>query len=168
MAESSRPSDPVGRILYAVAVSLAAVGGLALVAIACLTTANAVLKTFLGTHIPGEFEIADLGIVMVVFTFMPLAQLQRSYVIVDIFTQYAPAPVKLALDAAAGIVFALCIALVAWRMAEGGVDIAATGERTAALQLRYWWAFAIAVPSLALLAVACLYTAWSDFRKLTV
>jgi TRAP-type C4-dicarboxylate transport system permease small subunit len=152
-------------VLHVVAAGWAAMGGLALIAIACLTTGNVLLKTVFGTYIPGEFEIADLGVVMLVFTFMPLAQLRRGYVIVDLFTYRAPATVKARLDAAADVVFALCMALIAWRMFEGGLDIAATGERTPELHLRYWWAFAIGVPSLALLVVACLHTAWIELRR---
>ena len=57
------------------------------------------------------------------------------------------------------------MAAVAWRMFLGGVDIADTGEQTQILQLKYWWTFAVAVPSLSLLAAVCLYTAWADLRK---
>lgn len=160
------PEDRTGRILHGVATAWAAAGGLALIGIACLTTINVVLTTTLRTHIPGEFEIADIGVAMIVFTFMPLAQLRRGYVIVDLFTQSASARTRIALDAVAGIAFAVCIALIAWRMFEGGIEMAASGERTPVLNIRYWWAFAVAVPSLALLVAACVHTAWSDLRRL--
>jgi TRAP-type C4-dicarboxylate transport system permease small subunit len=160
------PGDPAGRVLFALAAVWAAVGGLALVAIACLTTANIVLRAVFAVHIRGEFEIANLGVVMVVFMFMPLAQLTRSYVIVDIFTHGASVRTKTMLDALAGIVFAICMGLIAWRMLAGGIDIASSGDQTTMLHLRYWWGFAVGVPSLVLLTVACLYTAWSDFHAL--
>jgi len=126
-------------------------GGVALVAIACLTTVNAILKKVAGVYIPGEYEIAEIGVAMVA---------------VDIFTQHAPVRLKAALDAMASVVFALCVALLVWRVSAGGLDIAASGERTPELHLRYSWVFAVAVPSLALLAAACLHTAWSDWRRL--
>lgn len=165
MTGSAPPADPAGRILYALSATWATVGGVALVVIACLTTLNAVLKKIAGTYIPGEYEIAEIGVAMVAFTFMPFAQMTRSYLIVDFFTQHTSARLKAALDAAAGVVFALCVAVLVWRMAAGGLDIASTGERTPELHLRYWWVFAVAVPSLALLAAACLHTSWSDWRR---
>lgn len=164
-AGSTPPADRVGRVLYGISATWAAAGGVALVLIACLTTANAFMKKAIGAYIPGEYEIAEIGVAMVAFTFLPLAQLTRSYLIVDVFTQHAPPRLKAALDAAAGLAFALCAAVLTWRMGAGGLDIASTGERTPELHLRYWWPFAVAVPSLALLGAACLHTAWSDWRK---
>ncbi|MGQ0546086.1 MAG: TRAP transporter small permease [Betaproteobacteria bacterium] len=164
--EATPPAGAAARVLHAVVMAWATIGGLVLIGIALLTTANAVLGTAFGVHISGEFEMAELGVAMVVFTFMPLAQLRRGYVIVDLFTQRAAPRTRAALDAAAGLVFALCMALITWRMFLGGIDIAETGERTAVLQIRYWWAFAVAVPSLALLVAACLHTMWSDLRRL--
>jgi len=165
LTDLSGPPDPAGRILYALSATWAAMGGIALVVIACLTTVNAILKKVAGVYIPGEYEIAEIGVAMVAFTFMPLAQVTRSYLIVDIFTQHAPVRLKAALDAIASMVFALCVALLVWRVSAGGLDIAASGERTPELHLRYSWVFAVAVPSLALLAAACLHTAWSDWRR---
>lgn len=161
-----RPTDPLGRILFALAAAWAVAGGLALIGLGVLTTANVVMKDLFGRPIRGEFEIVDLGVVMVVFTFMPVTQLLRGNVIVDLFTQSAPARVRAGLDALAGLVFALCIVLVAWRMIVGGMELAGTGEQTTVLHLKYWWAFVVAVPSLALLAANCLYTAWTDLRSL--
>jgi TRAP-type C4-dicarboxylate transport system permease small subunit len=161
-----RPADPLGRVLFALASAWAVAGGLALIALGLLTTANVLLKDLFGRPIRGEFEIVDLGVVMVVFTFMPVTQLMRGNVIVDLFTQAASAKVRAALDALAGLVFALCVALVAWRMTVGGIELAGTGEQTTVLHLKYWWAFVVAVPSLALLAANCLYTAWTDLRLL--
>lgn len=160
-----RPADAFGRLLYAIATVWAAAGGLLLIVLGTLTTANVVMKDVFGRPIRGEFEVVDLGVVVVVFMFMPIAQLLRGNVIVDLFTQSAPARVRHALDAFSGLVFALCIALVAWRMGVGGFELAGTGEQTTVLKLSYWWVFVVAVPSLALLAVNCLYTAWTDFGK---
>lgn len=164
--EATPPAGSAGRVLHAVATAWATIGSLVLIGIACLTTANVVLGTAFRVHIPGEFEIAELGVAMVVFTFMPLAQLRRGYLIVDLFTQRASPRTRGLLDAAAGLLFGSCMALIAWRMFLGGVDIAETGERSSVLQIRYWCVFAVAVPSLVLLVVACLHTSWSDLRRL--
>jgi TRAP-type C4-dicarboxylate transport system permease small subunit len=164
MQDLAPPKDAFGRLVYRLSVGWALLGGLALVLIASLTTLNSVLKKLTGGHVPGEYEIAEVGVAMVTFTFLPLAQLTRSYLIVDVFTQRASPRLKSQLDAVAGLVFALCVAVLVWRMGAGGFDIASTGERTAQLHLPYWWAFAVAVPSLALLAAACVHSAWFDWR----
>jgi Tripartite ATP-independent periplasmic transporters, DctQ component. len=159
------PQDPIGRLLYALALGAALLAGLAVLFLALLTAVNVPLKQLFGQPLPGEFELVDLGVATAVFAFLPLAQFARGYVIVDLVTQNASPRVKANLDAGAAVIFAICMAAVAWRMFLGGVDIADTGEQTQILQLKYWWTFAVAVPSLSLLAAVCLYTAWADLRK---
>lgn len=159
------PQDRVGRLLYALAVAAALLAATLVFVLALVTALNVPVKQFLGSPLKGEFEMVDLGVATAVFAFLPLAQFARGYVIVDLFTQRAPERVKLLLDAAAGVVFAATMALLAWRMALGGIDIARTGEQTQLLHLKYWWSFAVAVPSLALLAAVCVYLAWTDFTR---
>lgn len=160
------PADPVGRLIFAIAAGTALVAGLLLVVIALLTTLNVPLKQFLGAPIRGEFEIVDLGVATAVFAFLPFAQLVRGYVIVEVFTERAPSGVKRFLDGLAGILFGICMAVVTWRMALGGFDIARTGDQTPILGLKLWWIFVVAVPSLALLTITCAYTAWQDLRRI--
>jgi TRAP-type C4-dicarboxylate transport system permease small subunit len=159
------PADPVGKVLFATAAGAALAAGLLLLVIALLTTLNVPLKQFTGAPIRGEFEIVDLGVATAVFAFLPFAQLARGYVIVGVFTERAPSGVTRFLDGVAGIVFGICMAVVTWRMALGGFDIARTGDQTPILGLKLWWVFVVAVPSLGLLTVACAYTAWQDFRR---
>lgn len=160
-----RPADPCGRVLYSLSAAWAIAGGVLLIGLGALTALNVALKDLAGRPIRGEFEVVDLGVVIVVFSFMPIAQLARGHVIVDLFSQWAPARARYALDACASLVFAACIGLVAWRMAVGGFEIAGTGEQSTVLKLKFWWVFVFAVPSLALLSINCLYTAWTDLVR---
>lgn len=159
------PEDPLGRVLFGLAVGAALLAAILVLVLAFLTALNVPLKQFLGQPFRGEFEIVDLGIATAVFAFLPLAQFARGYVIVDLVTQRAPPRVKAGLDALAGVLFAATMAILAWRMLLGGMDIARTGEHTTMLHLKYWWSFVVAVPSLVLLAMVCLYTAFTDLRK---
>lgn len=163
--EFRAPQDPVGRLLYALALGAALLAGMAVLLLALLTAVNVPLKQFFGQPLRGEFELVDLGVATAVFAFLPLAQFARGYVIVDLATQNASPRVKANLDAAAAVVFALSMGVVAWRMFLGGVDIAQTGEQTQILHLKYWWTFVVAVPSLVLLAAVCLHTAWAERRR---
>lgn len=159
------PTDRVGRVLFAIAVAAALLASALVLLLALLTALNVPLKQVGLQPLRGEFELVDLGVATAVFAFLPLAQFERGYVIVDLVTQRAPERTKALLDAAAGIVFAVSMAVVAWRMFLGGMDIAQTGEQTQLLHLKYWWSFAVAVPSLVLLAAVCTYTSWTDLRR---
>ena len=163
--EFSVPPDAIGCVLYRLAFIAAVMAGLLVLALAFITALNVPLKQFFGQPLRGEFEIVDLGVATAVFAFLPLAQFTRSYVIMDLLTPYMSPRVAVALDALAGVLFAGAVAIVAWRMFLGGLDIFETGEHTTILHLEYWWAFLVAVPSLVLLCAVCFYTAWTDLRK---
>ena len=83
------PQDPIGRLLYALALGAALLAGLAVLFLALLTAVNVPLKQLFGQPLPGEFELVDLGVATAVFAFLPLAQFARGYVIVDLVTQNA-------------------------------------------------------------------------------
>lgn len=159
------PTDPVGRVLYAVTGFVAVAGGLWLVVMAALTSINVVLLKVFNTPIRGEFDIVNLGIGVVVFTFLPYCQLVRGNVVVDFITDWAPARVKALLDAIGCLIYLGLCALLVWRMAIGGVEIHAAGQRTAVLHIPYWWSFVVAVSCLGLLCIVCVYCIWRDLKR---
>ena len=73
---------------------LAYFGGFILAIIAVVTVASiigrALLPFGLGP-IKGDFEIVEIGCAIAVFSFLPLAQLRRGHVTVDIFVSALPA-----------------------------------------------------------------------------
>ncbi|MSO71223.1 MAG: TRAP transporter small permease [Alphaproteobacteria bacterium] len=158
-------NGPLGRAIERLAIGLAAIGGLILLALAALTVVNIGLRVGFGFQLRGEFDLASLGGAVAVFCFLPYGQVSGAHVTIDFITKGAPERVKAWLDALASLAFALAVAILAWRMAVGGMELATARQETAVLRLPYWAAFVAAAPAMALLLVACAHDAWRRLRR---
>ena len=161
----TRPTDPVGRFLYSVTAFVAVAGGLWLTVMAALTSINVVLRLVFSAPIRGEFDIVNLGVGVVVFTFLPFCQLVHGNVVVDFLTDWAPARVKAVLDAVGSSIYLGLCALLVWRMTIGGLEIRAARQTTAVLHIPYWWSFVVAVSCIGLLGIVCVYSIWWDVKR---
>ena len=154
----SRPTDPVGRVLYSITRGFALCGAFVLCAMALMTTVSVIGRAFFAAPVTGDFELIAVGTGVAVFAFLPYCQLIRENVVVDFFTSSAPFRVKSFLDAVGSLIFGLIIALMTWRTSLGGGDMLNSGETTMILELPRWWTFPLAVACLFLLFVVCVYT----------
>lgn len=134
-------------------------GGGLLVFIVLMTAYSAAGNFFFDRPFPGDFEVVQMGVAVAAFTFLPLTQLTRSNVMVDIFTQRASAGVKRALDLLGTVIALVFAAFMLWRMSEGMIDYYEYSEYTAILGIPHWIAFPPILFSLLLLFVAALITA---------
>lgn len=163
MSDSVREPDaapgPLGAALLRLSVVLAATGGLLLLSAAVLTVVSVTGRQFpsLGP-VPGDVELVELAMAAAIASFLPYCQMRRGHVIVDFVTGFLPAGAKAALDALAAFAFMAVAGLFAWRLALGGMDMLAYNDQTMVLGVPTWPAFAVMVPSFALLAVTCLHT----------
>jgi TRAP-type C4-dicarboxylate transport system permease small subunit len=160
-----RPTDPVGRLVFDVSRALALAGGGVLALMAAMTAVSVTGRSFFAAPIPGDFELIEIGLSVAVFAFLPYCQIARANVIVDFFTQAAPARVKAFLDAIGSLMFALIAGLLLWRHGLGAIDMYQAGETTMILTVPRWWTFPVAVACLALLLAGCLYTLWRSIRE---
>jgi len=158
------PADPLGRLLDQLSRLLAIVGGLLLVALTLMTTYSIVMRALFDEPLLGDVELVQMGCGIAIVCFLPLCQLRRGNVIVDVFTLHAPERVRNGLDALGGVLMALAAALLAWRSVIGTVDAYGTGEESIIMGLPIWWSMTAFAPGFALLALVALYTAWQDFR----
>jgi len=141
-------------------------GGAVLVGVVLLTAYSAAGNLLLGSPVPGDFEIAEVGVAVAAFAFLPYCQLTRANVTADIFTSGAGRRTVAALALAASLV-ALGFALVLlWRMSEGLADYREYVEVTPIIGFPIWIAFVPILVSLALLAVAALLTLGEDLAEL--
>ena len=154
-----------GRILTQVCRVLALAGGAVLLGIVGLTVVSIALRELTGQPIPGDYELVEVGCAVAVFAFLPYCQLSGGNVFVGFATAWAPGWLQGLLDATAQVAYAGIAALLAWRLPLGGMDLHTYGETTMVLGMPVWPAFLPIVPSLALLSVACLYTAAVSLRK---
>jgi len=158
------PEGVFGRLLDLLSRLLAFVGGLLLVAMTLMATYSIAMRALFDEPLLGDVELVQMGCGIAIVFFLPLCQLRRGNVIVDVFTLHAPEGVRRSLDALGGVLMALAAALLAWRSVIGTRDAYGTGEESIIMGLPIWWSMSAFAPGFALLAVVALYTAWQDFR----
>ncbi|KJH81510.1 MULTISPECIES: TRAP transporter small permease [Pseudomonadaceae] len=158
------PADPLGRLLDVLSRLLAIVGGLVLVAMTLMATYSIAMRALFDEPLLGDVELVQMSCGIAIVFFLPLCQLRRGNVIVDVFTLHASAQVRNGLDALGGLLMALTAAVLAWRSVVGTVDAYGTGEESIIMGLPIWWSMTAFAPGFALLALVALYTAWQDFR----
>jgi TRAP-type C4-dicarboxylate transport system permease small subunit len=128
----------------------AAIGALVLLAIAGMTTVSVIGRAFFAHPILGDVELVQLGGAVVVASFLPYTQVRRANIIVDFFTSAASARTQARMDLAGTVLYTAVMALVLWRVAVGGIDIRAAGERSMLMDLPLWLPYLLMLPGLAL------------------
>jgi TRAP-type C4-dicarboxylate transport system permease small subunit len=143
----------------------AAAGGAVLVVLVLMTCISIFGRalTFAGLGpVKGDFELLEAGIAFCIFAFLPICQLNAAHATVDVFTSPLPAGFNRVLVAIWEVLFALVMALIAWRLYEGMLTKLQNGETTFLIQFPIWWAYAA---SLAPALVAVVVAFWSAFDR---
>ena len=143
---------------------VAVAGGAALLAAMAVLVATVVSGTF-GRPVLGDSELVEFFCSVAVFAFLPYCQLRGANVIVDFFSRPLPARARNWLDAVMGIAFTGVAAVLAWRLAEGGLTAYERAKRSMFLQLPEWWGYAIGVVAMALWVVVCAWTTYESVRR---
>jgi TRAP-type C4-dicarboxylate transport system permease small subunit len=153
MNENVTPSSGVERLLQRLCDISATIGGIVLVAIACVTVVSVIGRAFFSHPILGDVELVQLGCAVVVASFLPYTQFRHANIIVDFFTTNASEKTQSLLDGFGTLLYTLVMALVCWRVAVGGIDIKANQETSMLMALPLWIPYMLMVPGLALCTV---------------
>ena len=137
----------------------AILGCIVVVAITLVTTASILGRWLFNAPLPGDTEVTEYGMALIVAAFLPICQWRRANSIVDFFTTRVSAQGQQRLDRIGALTIAVMMALITWRTAVGALDQKSSGSVTMLLQWPEWIAYALMVPSLALTAVIALYMA---------
>jgi TRAP-type C4-dicarboxylate transport system permease small subunit len=154
----------VTRVLDGLSRAFAFGGGAVLVALTGMSVASITGRALLGTPVPGDFELVQVGCGAAIAAFLPYCQLRRGNIIVDFFTTRASGRAQGRLDAFGAVLLALVLAALAWRTAVGMVAVRAAGEVSMIVGFPIWIGYAAIVPSLALAAVVALHTARDSWK----
>ena len=169
MAESlkqqTRPTDPVGRVLFQISRAFAVFGGFVLCAMALLTTISVIGRSVISMPVTGDFELIAIGTGVAVFAFLPYCQLVRENVIVDIFMSKTPFRARTICDLIGNFLYVVIIILMLWRLPLGGIDLYDNDQMTLILEVPQWWTFPLAILCLILLLVVNIYTAMRSYRE---
>ena len=134
-----------GAQLQRLSEGLALGGGLTILAVAGLISASVVGRWLFDFPIPGDFDLAQIGTAVAVFTFLPLCQLRGSNIIVDFFTAAAPPKWRTGLDVAARILYLGVVILLVVQMTRGALETASAATSSMVLGLPLAWGMGAAV-----------------------
>lgn len=124
---------------------LAAVGGIVIFGVALTVAVSVVLRNVGLGGIRGDFELVEMSCAVAAGFFLPLAQLNRGHVMVDLFTGWLPARLRRRIDWLWLLSFAIAWAALAFFTTTGLLEIRDYGDRTMMLSMPVWWAFVPAV-----------------------
>ena len=131
----------------------AIVGGVVLVGIAAMTVVSVIGRAFFSHPILGDVELVQLGLAVVVASFLPYTQFRRGNIIVDFFTARARARSQHTMDAFGTLLYTAVMAMVLWRVAAGGLAMRESQETSMLMGLPLWWPYMLMLPGLALCVV---------------
>lgn len=155
---SSRPTDPVGRVLFRICWISAVFGGIVLTCVALLTTVSVFGRKFMDAPVPGDFELVAIGTGLAVFACLPYCQLMRGNVLVDFFMEKAPVRAKTFADICASLIYLGAGFMLTWRMYFGAWDMYNAQEVSMTIGFPRWTTFPISIVLMALLVVVIAYT----------
>lgn len=150
----------LGRGIYYLALTMAVLGGLALVAIMLITilsiSGRALLWAGLGP-IPGDFELVEAGTAFAVFAFLPWCHLRREHATVEILTQYFGVVANRVIDVVVDLLMLVIAAVLAYQHWLGTLDKLAYGETSFILRFPLWWAYAAGLVGAVVFVVVAVY-----------
>ncbi|WP_050980029.1 TRAP transporter small permease [Sinorhizobium sojae] len=141
------------QLLHVSCTALAGLGGLVVLGAALMVTLSVASATLGLGAIRGEFELVELSCAACASLFLPLCQLARGHVMVDVFTNWLPGAANRTIDAIWTLVFGLAWGLLCWRLFQGMVEVRGYGDRTMLLSAPIWWVYIPAVLGTGLSAV---------------
>ena len=150
--------DRFGAALFAFSEALAVFGGIVLIVMTGFTVVSVVGRTGFDFPVLGDQEIVELGCAIAIFSFMPYCQMRAANVIVDFFTAKLSQTARDGLDATMNAIFSVCILIVTWRLAVGGIATYHASDASMFLRIPHWWGYALAFIGCIAWSLACLYS----------
>ncbi len=174
----------VGYVLERIDRQLAYFGGIVLALIALITVASIIGRGLLFAGlgpIKGDYELVENGCAIAIFAFMPLAQLKRGHVTVDIFVQALPLRAQAFLGFLGDTLLTLAAFIILWQLWLGfgeklpyGSDMlrAIMGwgakpffpETTYELEIPVWIPYAFSLIGAVFFFITGIYTMWRSLN----
>ncbi|OCX67343.1 hypothetical protein BFP70_01770 [Thioclava sp. SK-1] len=136
---------PLFRALRMTALLCAGLGGGVIFVSALTVTISVVMRNLGLGGIRGDFELVELACAACASLFLPLCQLNKGHVMVDLFTLWLPQTAQRKMDGVWTLLFALGWGFLCWRLSLGLEDMHYYGDRTMLLGVPVWWAYLPAI-----------------------
>ena len=112
-------------------------GGVSLLALTLLATANVALRIF-RVPVGGTYEVVSFLGAIVTAGALGFTQKRKDHIVVDILSDRFPGPVKAAVDRAGGALLFLLFSIVSWQTFVYGLRLLSTGERSETLKVAFY------------------------------
>ncbi|GMV44830.1 MAG: hypothetical protein AMXMBFR66_02280 [Pseudomonadota bacterium] len=155
----SPAASPLTRRLEQLCLAFAWLGGAALMAAMAVIVISVTGAQF-GHPVLGDTEIVDQLTGVLVFCFLPYCHFRGGNILVDFFTKPLSQRAVNGLDAFMNLLFAVVAAVLAWRLAAGGISAYERDQRSMFLGLPEWRVYAIGVVAMLLWIVVIVHSAW--------
>lgn len=171
---SYRDAEPgrLGALLERGARMLAFAGGVCLVFIIATTCTSIVGRAMLTLGlgfgpVPGDYELVEIAAGVAVFLFLPLCQLRRGHVTVDVLARWFGRRGVAATDLVGNLLMSVAASVILWRLVAGLQDRLTSGEESFILGIPVWWGYALSLVGAVSFLVVCLYTLHRSWAETT-
>lgn len=137
--------SPLHTWLLRLATLSGALGGAVILTVALIVTMSVLMRNIGLRGISGDFELVQMSCVYAAGLFLPLCQLNKGHVMVDLFTNGLPEKMVMRIDQFWTLVFAIAWACLFFYMFRGMEEIRAYDDRSMLLKIPMWWGF---IPSI--------------------
>ena len=163
-AEEPSSSTLLSEVLGVLCAISALFGGTVLVGLTLMICGSIALRATGFNPIQGDFELLQVGLAIAVGGFLPWCHLKGGNINIDFVTARASIRAQRRLDAFAGVLVAVMMALVAWRAGAGALAAKASGEVTMIRGFPLWISYMLMTPGLALTSLVALEMAWRRWK----
>lgn len=143
----------------------AILAGVLLTAITLMTCVSLIGRNTVGWTIVGDFELSGAAAGAAIALFLPWCQIKRGNIIVDFFTEKASAATREKLDRLGALLFALALALMAWRTGMGALSAFKSQSGTMMIGFPEWIIYSAMLPPLTLCVAIGLAQALFGFKR---
>ena len=150
---------PLAAVLRKLAMACAGLGGVAIFAASILVTGSVLFRTLGLGGMRGDFEMVELVCATCASLFLPLCQLNKGHVMVDLFTSWMSPKAQGRLEGVWMLIFGVAWAFVCWRLLHGLLEIHDYGDKTMLLRAPIWYVYVPAVIGTGLSALIAFVTA---------
>lgn len=137
--------SPLHTWLLRLATLSGAAGGAVILTVALIVTVSVIMRNVGLRGVTGDFELVQMSCVYAAGLFLPLCQLNKGHVMVDLFTNWLPEKIVARIDRFWTFAFALAWACLFLLMFRGMEEIRAYDDRSMLLKIPMWWAFIPAI-----------------------
>jgi TRAP-type C4-dicarboxylate transport system permease small subunit len=130
-----------------------------------MTCVSLIGRNTVGWTIVGDFELSGAAAGAAIALFLPWCQIKHGNIIVDFFTTKASDATHQKLDRLGALLFALALALMAWRTGMGALSAWKSQSGTMMIGFPEWIIYSAMLPPLALCAVIGLAQALFGFKR---